>query len=679
MKQAVCGPVWGRIAKSLIVVAMICGSAQAAVPTPRLKPANELASQRLLQPDQYKLFKQGIDAGQAGRWAEQIQAQNQLTDVLAKNVLAWQRAAYDPNAPWSTLDHVVQNLEDWPRETRVRAQAEDELYGTRLPSDRVIAWFGSDEPVSGEGRIALARAYFARGDEANGLKWLRKGWREAKLTRDIQRDVFREFGSKLTPDDHFARADHLIWQGRRHFDKVQGLLPLVGKGKRALLEARMALIKRQANVTAKINAVPADLRDAPELHFERARWRRKKLSRATANGKALEAMLEIDSTIASEEARGQVWREKQILAYWLIGEGRHAEAYALTHHHGLSEGINFQRAEFLAGWLSLRYLDKPKQAEGHFRTLLMGVGRPISKARAAYWLGRSLEAQGEDGSPFYKQAAQYPNTFYGQLAAARTGLSSRLQLPPDPTPVATDIRLRAMQLLAEAGEDDLMEVFSFSLDDDIGTLGELAAVSELGSQYDHSRMSVRAAKQAARFGTLLTELGYPMPVSITSLDRAKYDVPFTLAIARQESEFEPNSVSSARAYGMMQMIDATAKATARKHGLTYSRSRMLGDEYYAARMGSLHLNDLLDRYDGSYIMSAAAYNAGPTRVRQWVERFGDPRTGDIDPIDWMESIPFSETRNYVQRVMENMQVYRARLNGNSADNRIVTAISAGAY
>ena len=167
-----------------------------------------------------------------------------------------------------------------------------------------------------------------------------------------------------------------------------------------------------------------------------------------------------------------------------------------------------------------------------------------------------------------------------------------------------------------------------------------------------------------------------MPVSITSLDRAKYDVPFTLAIARQESEFEPNSVSSARAYGMMQMIDATAKATARKHGLTYSRSRMLGDEYYAARMGSLHLNDLLDRYDGSYIMSAAAYNAGPTRVRQWVERFGDPRTGDIDPIDWMESIPFSETRNYVQRVMENMQVYRARTNGDRARLGIAEAVGA---
>jgi len=665
----------GMAASALLVM-----PALAEVPTPRIKPPNAMATQRLLSPADFRVFKSGLAAGNAGRWAQQDRYQNQLTDILAKNILAWQRASRDPNAPYATLDHVVQNLSDWPREVTVRAKAEDELLAKRMPSDRVISWFGEDEPVSGEGRIALARAYFIRGDEANGLKYLRLGWRESKLTRDVQRTVFKEFQSKLTPADHAARADHLIWQGRRHFDKVQGLLPLMDKGERALIEARMALIGRKPNVTAKINAVPAALRDRPELHFERARWRRKKLSRATAKDKALEAMLEITAPVASEAARDDVWREKRLLAYWLIGEKRYAEAYRMTQHHGLTKGSAFAEAQFLGGWLSLRYLGEAARAEQHFQELYNGVSLPVSKARGAYWMGRALEVQGKDSTPYYQAAAAYPNTYYGQLATHKLGGTNQLTLPVDPgAPESTDIRMRAMQMLAEANEERLMQAFSYHMDDEVQTLAELAKISQMGAQFDHMRMSVRAAKQAGRFGTLLTEVGYPMPVSITSLDAGKYDVPFTLAIARQESEFQANSVSSAKAYGMMQMIDATAKATARKHGLRYDRSRMLGDEYYAARMGSLHLNDLLQRYDGSYIMSAAAYNAGPTRVSQWVKRFGDPRTGAIDPIDWIESIPFSETRNYVQRVMENMQVYHARMNGNRARNQIVSAISVGAY
>ena len=652
----------------------------AEIPTPRVKPPNAMATQRLLSPADYTAFKSGLAAGKAGRWAQQDRYQNQITDILAKNILAWQRATRDPNAPYPTLDHVVQNLADWPREVRVRAKAEDELFAKRMPSDRVISWFGGEEPVSGEGRIALARAHFARGDEANGLKYLRLGWREAKLTRDTQRQTYKEFASKLTPADHAARADHLLWQGKSHFGKVQGLLPLMDKGERALIEARMALIGRKPNVTAKINAIPAALRDRPELHYDRAYWRRKRLSKATAKDKALEAMLQMSAPVADASARDNVWREKRLLIYWLLGEERYAEAYRLTQHHGMTEGSAFSEAEFMAGWLSLRYLGEAARAEKHFETLYFGVGRPISLARGAYWTGRAREAQGKDAQPFYQRAASFPNTYYGQLATHKMGGSNELALPADPTaPDTTDVRLRAMRMLAEAGEEGLMQTFSYHLDDEVGTLGELAKVSEMGAQYDHMRMSVRAAKQAGRFGTLLTEAGYPMPVSITSLNPSTYDVPFTLAIARQESEFHPNSVSGAKAYGMMQMIDATAKATARKHGLRYDRSRMLADEYYAARMGSLHLNDLLTRYDGSYIMAAVAYNAGPTRVSQWVKRYGDPRTGAIDPIDWIESIPFSETRNYVQRVMENMQVYHARLNGNKARNQIVTAISVGAY
>ena len=649
---------------------------QANIPEPRIKPPNAEAANRILQGQEFADFKAALAAGDNGDWRTQRAKARGVTDPTAANILAWQWSLGDPRVDWATLSHVATTLDGWPRMTAVRAKAEKRLLEDKpLGSRGVISWYAGREPVSGEGRIALAEAYFATGDDARGLDYLRKGWTDARLTRDLQRRVFQQHGNRLTADDHAKRVDHLIWQGRSQFEKAKALLPQIPSGERALHTARMALIQRRPNVTALINAVPADLRDSPELNFERARWRRKKLN---SKEKALEPLLAMDAPVADEDGRDDVWREKRLMIYWLLGERDYISAYKLATNSGLTEGSAFQEAEFLAGWLALTKLGKPQEAEAHFLSLYNGVSMSVSKARGAYWTARALEAQGKDAAPFYKTAAGFTNTYYGQLAAAKIG-ERTLALPADPgNPPQLDARLKAVKLLGEAGEVGLMEAFSFATDHDLATLGEVAGLAQLALDQGSRKASVRAAKQASRFGQMLTEVGYPMPTSITSLDAGKYDVPFTLAIARQESEFDPSAVSSARAYGLMQMIDGTAKATARKHGLTYSRSRMLTDEFYAARMGSLHLNDLLDRYNGSYIMSAAAYNAGPTRVRQWVERFGDPRTGEIDPIDWVESIPFSETRNYVQRVMENMQVYRARLNGNKADNRIVQALNAGA-
>ena len=665
---------WHRATVGTALAMCLAAPALAAIPEPRLKPANPLAQTRLLQGADFAGFKRGIDAGQDGKWSVHAAAMNGVTDPVARNVLAWQRALRDPDVPFELATHVVQNLNDWPRMTAISAKAERTLLDSSMSPQQVISWFGDREPVSGEGRIALARAHLALGNEAEGLKWIRLGWREGKLTRDVQRRVFSELGSKLTADDHAARADHLIWQGRRHLDKATALLPHVPASERALLDARIALRARRSGVNAKVDAVPAALRTRPELQFERSYWRRSKLKDRDL---ALEPLLAMTGPVASESGREQVWRERKIHAYRLIGEGRFDEAYRLTENTGLSDGLGFQEAEFLGGWLQLTKLGDAKAAERRFRTLHAGVGRPISKARGAYWTGRALEAQGKasEARAFYREAASFPNTYYGQLAAIRIG-EGTLTLPAQPEAGRADHRLQAARMLGEAGETGLMEQFSFHLDDEVPDLPALVRVAESARDLGSTKASVRAAKQAARLGTMMTELGYPTPPAVTSLG-AGYDIPFTLAIARQESEFDPGAVSSARAYGMMQMIDATARLTARKHGLKYSRQKMLGDEYYAARMGSLHLNDLLDRYDGSYIMAAAAYNAGPSRVTRWVEENGDPRSPGVDPIDWVESIPFSETRNYVQRVMENMQVYRARLNGNSAPNQIDTALNRG--
>ena len=210
---------------------------------------------------------------------------------------------------------------------------------------------------------------------------------------------------------------------------------------------------------------------------------------------------------------------------------------------------------------------------------------------------------------------------------------------------------------------------SFHLDDEVESPAQLTLLAQVARDYGYMKPSIRAAKQAARFSSFLTETGYPKPEVFLSLD-SKFDKAFSMALSRQESEFNPEAVSSAKAYGLMQMINSTAKATARKHRVPYSRSRLTSDPEYNAKLGSLHINDLLKRFDGSYILTAAAYNAGPHRASQWIRDYGDPRTSAIDPIDWMESIPFSETRNYIHRVLENLNVYRARLNNGQAENRL---------
>jgi len=374
------------------------------------------------------------------------------------------------------------------------------------------------------------------------------------------------------------------------------------------------------------------------------------------------------------------------MAYWAIKEEKFQTAYDLTQHHGQTSGVGFADAEFLAGWLALVKLNQPKKAINHFETLRNGVSFPVSKSRASYWLGRAHKTAGLADAPIhYAQAAQHIQTFYGQLAAAELSSNNDfIFLPSEANSVSyradfeRDSRVQALRLLGERQSEYYFNTMSFHLDDEVGTPEELTLLGSVAREYGYMKPSIRAAKQAARFGTFLPETGYPTPDVFLSLE-PKFDKAFSMALSRQESEFNPEAVSSAKAYGLMQMINGTAKATARKHRIPYSRSKLTSDPEYNAKLGSLHINDLLKRYDGSYIMTAAAYNAGPHRVTQWIRDYGDPRTNAIDPIDWMESIPFSETRNYIQRVMENLNVYRARLNNGQAVNRLHQDIKRGAF
>lgn len=665
----------------LAVLCLSLGNAQADVPTPRIKPpAPKLST--ILNSNDAKEFKSALSQADRRRWTSFETHRNRVQDSVAKDVLYWIQAMKDPNVDTSDLTYVVHNLSDWPRMTDIQAKAEYRLFDKPMDASKTLSWFSGREPVTGEGRIVLANAYYANGDTANGDKWLRYAWHESKLTRDRQKSVFRKHKSRLTPEDHAIRADYLIWQGTAHFSKVDGLLSLMPSGERAVATARMRLLRNSSGIDSAIKRVPASLQNDTGLLYARGQWRRRKRSKDYA----LETFLQIIQPPTSEKGQERLWRERKIMTYWAIEEKKYGEAYRLTRNHGMNRGAGFAEAEFLGGWLALTRLKKPALAAQHFQTLRDGVSTPVSLSRGSYWLGRAYEAQNSgEAQIHYADAARFANTYYGLLAADKLNPGNSLNsLPEEPllpmefSSLHQDRRIAAMTLLAETKEDHFYTLFSFHMDDDVGSLEDLSYLARLSARYSKMRPSVRAAKQASRFQSMLTESGYPLPMSIMNLPE-KFDKPFVLAIARQESEFNNTAVSSAKAYGMMQMINATASATARKHRITYSRSRLTTDIDYSANLGALHLHDLLRDFDGSYILAAAAYNAGPSRAKQWIREYGDPRTGDIDPVDWVESVPFSETRNYIQRVMENMQVYQSRLNSNSSTNRLPHKLIKGAF
>ncbi|MEM9600717.1 MAG: lytic transglycosylase domain-containing protein, partial [Pseudomonadota bacterium] len=573
----------------------------APIPLPRLKPEPPRLSEYISNRDA-ALLRRGLSAASRGDWGRLKDAKEAINDDTARNILFWVRAARDPHVPTDWLTYVTHELRDWPRMVSIQAKAEARLLDRPLSARDTVRWFEGLEPVSGEGRAALAKALFRLGDRANGDIWLKKAWREARLTRDTQRDLFQAYRSHFTPADHAARADHLIWQGSSHFSKAQALLPHMGQADRAVMDARMKLARRSRGVNRAVAAVPQARLTDPGFLFERARWRRKQHN----YDHALPVYLQIESAPVGETAQRRMWIEKRLMIYWLLSENKFAEAYRLTNHNGAQDGLAFYEPEFLGGWIALTKLGRPDIALARFQRLEAGVDTPISLARSLYWQGRAHEAlKNGQHSAAYAKAAVFPNTYYGQLATKRLqGPNAQLSLPPQHispdlrSRFVADRRVRALKLLGEAGEERFFSTFAYALDDQLQSLDELALLSQLSAEYGFMRPSIRAAKQAGRFQSLLSENGYPIVPPIEALGPT-FDIPFVYAIARQESEFAANAISSARAYGMMQMIDATARATARRHRIPYDRNRLITDRDYAARMGALHIHDLLEDYDGS--------------------------------------------------------------------------------
>jgi len=670
--------------KILAALALSCALmfpplAQATAPQPpSVKPKKPYAS-RVVSTTDAAMLEGALDAADRGDWRRVDQLQAAAADPVVKDLILWRKATSHGDAlGFAELANALDRLEGWPRESVIRGFAERAISDSRLSYGERVAWLSDGGPVSGDGEIALAIAEIQTGAVEDGEARLRAAFRGRTLSNDALDRVLEAYASRISQDDLRARVDFLLWTGQR--SEARTLSRRLTADYRALVEARIALAARRRGVDNAVNAVPDHLQDHPGLLYDRARWRRQ---RGRQDG-ATPLLMDIDTDGVPEAGRSRLWRERHIAARSAIKDRDYRDAYTLSAPHGLTSGADFAAAEFLAGWLALRKEGDAARAARHFSTLGAGVSTPISASRADYWSGRALEMLGEsaDADEAYARAAAYPFTYYGQLAAERAGQDViAFEAPAEPSAAeqaAFEARplVRALRLLAEAGETGLFRQFAYHLDDQLGTPADFLLLKRLGEEYRYDDVGVRGAKAGLARGIVAADAAYPL-VDFPLLREPRVERSLMLALSRQESEMNPRAISHANARGLMQFLPSTAQSEARRRGLPYRTSWLTDDPGYNMTLGGAHLDTLLDQFNGSYIMTAAAYNAGARRPRAWIGDYGDPRRGDVDPVDWVEMIPFSETRNYVQRVLENTQVYRHRLSGEAEEIRLSEDLERG--
>lgn len=660
---------------------LFAAAAQASTPSvPSLKPPVTYAS-TIVSTQDAQTLRAAIRASDRRDWSRLKVLHSEAREEAVKDLVLWHLAvAGSPNVDFDTLNLAMSRLQDWPRMNAIRRSAENGIALSALSHAERVVWFDAlGGPISGDGKVNYGESLRQTGLGEAGMEMIRDAWRNNSLNRATERAVLRQFGGNLTRDDHFTRVNFLLWTGQR--SAANRLRTKLSSGQRALLDARIALAASGSGVDRKVAAVPASLKQDAGLLYDRARWRRR---RARNQAGATSLLVDIDGADVPLAGRDNLWDERNIAVRAAFKAGQYETAYRLAAPHGLSSGGDFADAEWTAGWISLRHLNEPERAAAHFVALREGVSTPISLARADYWYGRALSAMGEDAraDEAYQAAAIHNYTYYGQLAAERVSQTD-LVLPTTPQPTEAEREefvnrdlIKAMQLLGEAGERGLFRQFSYHIDDQLQTPTEQLLLAEIANHFQSPEVGVRGAKAGLGRGIIAPEAAYPI-VSYPLQREVQVENALVLALSRQESELNPRAISHADARGLMQMLPSTAREQARREGLPYRRSWLTDDPGYNMTLGASHLDDLLERFNGSYIMTAAAYNAGASRPARWVNEYGDPRKGEIDPVDWVEFIPFSETRNYVQRVLENVQVYRQRLSENPSQIRINEDLNRG--
>jgi soluble lytic murein transglycosylase len=638
----------------------------AALPPPRKPPpppAAVAATSSTSQADTEAL-ENVIELVRKHKPDDATQAEAIITDPVARKLAEWIILRSDDNgASVERYRAFIAGNPSWPSQTFLRRRLEAALWDDHRDDATVWAWFENESPLSAKGKFALARVMLARGDRANAERLVRDAWRNDAMSEDTESTALDLFGALLTPGDQKARMDLFLY-GSEHEAALRAAKRL-GAGEVALAKARIASYRKASNARALLDAVPHELHSDPGYIFSRIQL----LRREEKFAEAAQLMLSAPKDPARLNNVDEWWIERRLLSRKMLDIGEHRTAYLIARDAALpARDIYKTEQEFTAGWIALRFLTDPALAAQHFARIGVGSVNPTALARAGYWQGRAAEAAGraQEARAAYTAAAAQSTSYYGQLARAKLGLP-QIELNAAPTGRSRGIErlevVRAAQLLYDLDEREIaVPIFA-----DMGENGDpdaLVGLGELASRYGDARNMLLVGKAALNRGLPFDFYAYP----VTGIPPFKSIGPeveqsIVFAIARQESAFNPAVVSPAQAYGLMQVTPDAGRYVCKKYGANFDLARMKSDPVYNAALGAAELGGLIEDYRGSYIMTFAAYNAGRGSVKKWIDRYGDPRDPKVDAVDWVELIPFSETRNYVQRIMENLQVYRARFGG----------------
>ncbi|MDN4981914.1 lytic transglycosylase domain-containing protein [Bradyrhizobium sp. WYCCWR 13022] len=625
-------------------------------------------------------LKDAIDFARKGKTDDASAARDRIADPAGQKVADWFMLRHsESTAPFKRYAAFLAANPDWPSAALLRKRAEARLWQEKSDAATVHA-FTMDRPTSAKGSFALARVLLAEGDSDRATRLVRAAWRSEELSERSEEDSYEAFHDLLRPEDHRARMDKRL--GAKDYAGARRAAKRLGEDALAIVKACAAVNGKSSKAKDYLDDVAADARRDLGYVLCRAQWHLQK----DHIDDAAEVILAASPDTMGAQDTDAWWRERRLLARKLLDQGKPRTAYDVVRAAAVP-AMEVYRVDyhFMCGWIALRYLDDPRTAMAHFAAIDEGSANPIALSRAHYWRGRAAEAMGAtaDARQSYKAAARYPTAYYGQLARARLGLEGLELRAPSPVLAAADTlpadeRVRAADMLYGIGERDVVLYYAEDFAKESTDVAALEALGELARQRNDARVMLEVGKSALARGLALDHYAFPT-IGIPEHKQVAPAIETSViySVARTESSFDQRDKSSANAVGLMQVTPEAGRDTAKRFGVTYDWDKMVSDPVYNTQMGAAELSALLSEYRGNQIMTFAGYNAGRGRVREWVQAHGDPRDPKVDPVDWVERIPLSETRNYVQRVMENVLVYRARFEGSGAvagktDQRVVT-------
>jgi soluble lytic murein transglycosylase len=609
------------------------------------------------------VLKSGLDRLAANDITGARQVREALpANSLDRHILAWAIALYGGDqVPSGDIADAAQMLPNWPGTIALRKNSERALYRENPSPQVVVQAFKGSQPLTPEGVIILARSYVALGNAKAARSVLSPFWRTERLEAKDEATIIKEFGALIPAADHRFRMERMFYADR----PSSALRVAALAAAQPLAHAWAAPGRGDKNAAKLLKAVPAAQRQAGYF-FAEAEYLRKQQKFADAAALVVKAPTDREALVDPDAW----WVERRVLSRELVDQGDMKTAYKIVSMHAAESPASAAEAEFHAGWYALRGLNDPATAATHFARIADLAQGPVSLSRAYYWLGRTAEVGGPgDAKQYFTRAAAFGTTFYGQLAGERVGLRTLNIVYPQPSAAdrqafAGREAVSAIKRLQEAGYDRYAETLYRDLAGQLTSPGELALLAVLAEKQGNHFMALKVGKIAAQRGIDVGALSHPLGVIPDSANISGSGKALAYAIARQESEFNVGAVSSAGARGLLQLMPGTARQLAKKAGLTFSQTRLTSDAGYNATLGAAFLGEQLDRFSGSYVLTFAGYNAGPNRAAQWVAKYGDPRGKDVDAVvDWVERIPYTETRSYVQRVMENYEVYKMRISG----------------